>query len=209
MHFWGNIAFCLCCLYQCLVLSERCCIPCTDGMTQPSKNRLQYAVALPLGIITQDCCSTARNKLHNCLDKADYCHFYNWRKNSTTGADALEKYQLAGILHKFINAQTTHKLLSHPPSECSRMQLCKHRSQAGVNQLGVTTIPACEWDSCRLCHHSSLAQFLRSRRAICSTDRTYKLSGSHVWEVLSSEKSRSPATAIKVSMLVLLSRPAD
>ena len=54
-------------------------------------------------------------------------------------------------------------------------------------------------DSCRLCHHSFLAQFLRSRRAICSTDRTYKLPGSHVWAVLSSEKSRSPATAIKVS----------
>ena len=46
---------------------------------------------------------------------------------------------------------------------------------------------------------ASLAQFLRSRRAICSTDRTYTLPGSHVWAVLSSEKSRSPATAIKVS----------
>ena len=79
------------------------------------------------------------------------------------------------------------------------MQLCKHRSQVGVNQLGVTTIPARELDSCRLCHHSSLAQFLRSRRAICSTDRTYKLPGSHVWAVLSLEKSRSPATAIKAS----------
>ena len=43
------------------------------------------------------------------------------------------KYQLAGI-HKFINALTTHSELitCHPPSECSRMQLCKHRSQAGV-----------------------------------------------------------------------------
>ena len=51
--------------------------------------------------------------------------------------------------------------------------VCKHRSQTGVNQLGVTTIPAREWDSCGLCHHSSLAQFLRFRRAICSTDRTY------------------------------------
>ena len=50
-----------------------------------------------------------------------------------------------------------------------------------------------------LCHHSFLAQFFRSHRAICSTDRTYKLPGSHVWAVLSSEKSRSPATAIKVS----------
>ena len=56
-----------------------------------------------------------------------------------------------------------------------------------------------KWDSCRLCHHSFLAQYLRSRRAICSSDRTYKLPGSHVWAVLSSEKSRSPATAIKVS----------
>ena len=28
----------------------------------------------------------------------------------------------------------------------------------------------------------------------CSTDRTYELPGSHVWAVLSSEKSRSPAT---------------
>ena len=82
-------------------------------------------------------------------------------------------------------------------AECSL--ICKHRSQAGVNQLGVTTIPAREWDSCRLCHHSFLAQFLRSCRAICSTDRTYKLPGSHVLAVLSSEKSRSPATAIKVS----------
>ena len=109
-------------------------------------------------------------------------------KNSTTGADASGKYQLAGI-HKFINALTTHS------AECSRMQLCKHRSQAGVNQLGVTTILAREWDSC----HSFLAQFLRSRRAICSTDRTYKLPGSHVWAVLYSEKCRSPATAIKVS----------
>ena len=85
---------------------------------------------------------------------------------NTTGADALGKYQLAGI-HKFINALTTHsELLSHPPSECSRIQLCKHRSQAGVNQLGVTTIPAREWGSCRLCHHSFLEQFLRSR---CTT----------------------------------------
>ena len=123
----------------------------------------------------------------------------SWYKNSTTGADASGKYQLAGI-HKFINALTTHsELLSHPPSECSRMQLCKHRSQADVNQLGVTTIPASEWDCCRLCHHRFLAQFLRSRRVICSTDRTYKLPGSHVCAVLSSEKSRSPATAIKVS----------
>ena len=65
-----------------------------------------------------------------------------------------------------------------------------------VNQLGVTTVPAREWDSCRLCF---LAQFLRSRRTICSTDRTYKLPGSHVWAVLSSEKSRSPAKAIKVT----------
>ena len=95
---------------------------------------------------------------------------------------------------------TVNYLATHPVSaaECS-YELCKHRSQAGVNQLGVTTIPAREWDSCRLCHHSFLAQFLRSRRAICSTDRTYKLPGSHVWAVLSSEKSRSPATAIKVS----------
>ena len=28
--------------------------------------------------------------------------------------------------------------------QCSSMQLCKHRSQAGVNQLGVTAIPARE-----------------------------------------------------------------
>ena len=109
--------------------------------------------------------------------------------------------QLAeAIAIMFIMLLTTHsELLSHPPRECSRMQLCKHRSQAGVNQLGVTTIPAREWDSCRLCHHSFLVQFLRSRRAICSTDWTYKLPGSHVWAVLSSKKSRSPATAIKVS----------
>ena len=51
---------------------------------------------------------------------------------------------------------------------------------------------------CRLCH-SFLTQFLQTRRAICSTDRTYELPGSHVWAVMSSEKSRSPATAIKVS----------
>ena len=51
---------------------------------------------------------------------------------------------------------------------------------------------------CRLCH-SFLTQFLRTRRAICSTDRTYELPGSHVWAVMSSEKSRSPAMAIKVS----------
>ena len=37
-------------------------------------------------------------------------------KNSTTGADASGKYQLAGI-HKFINALTTHsELISYPPS---------------------------------------------------------------------------------------------
>ena len=41
-------------------------------------------------------------------------------KNSTTGADASGKYQLAGRIHKFINALTTHsELLSHPPAECS------------------------------------------------------------------------------------------
>ena len=44
------------------------------------------------------------------------------KENSTTGADASGKYQLAGI-HKFINALTTHsELLSYPPSsaaECS------------------------------------------------------------------------------------------
>ena len=33
----------------------------------------------------------------------------------------------------------------------------------------------------------------------CSTDRTYELPGSQLWAVLSPEKSRSPATAIKVS----------
>ena len=66
------------------------------------------------------------------------------KKISTTGADASGKYQLAGI-YKFINALTTHsEFLSHPPSEYSKMQLCKYRSQAGVNQLGVTTIPARE-----------------------------------------------------------------
>ena len=32
-----------------------------------------------------------------------------------------------------------------------------------------------------------------------STDRSYKLLGRQLWAVLSSEKSRSPATAIKVS----------
>ena len=42
------------------------------------------------------------------------------------------------------------------------MHLCKHkhRSQAGVNQLGMTAIPARECrDSCRLCH-SFLVRFL-------------------------------------------------
>ena len=43
-------------------------------------------------------------------------------KNSTTGADASGKYQLAGI-HKFINALTTNVnyLATHPVSaaECS------------------------------------------------------------------------------------------
>ena len=43
-------------------------------------------------------------------------------KNSTTGADASGKYQLAGI-HKFINALTTHsELLSHPHSAVMETQ---------------------------------------------------------------------------------------
>ena len=45
----------------------------------------------------------------------------------------LGEYQLAGI-HKIINALTTHSELSHPVQQA--MQLCNHRSQAGVNQLG-------------------------------------------------------------------------
>ena len=69
--------------------------------------------------------------------------------------------------------------------------------KAGVNQLGVTTIP-------EIAVGFAIIAFWRNfsgiyRRAICSTDRTYKLPGSHVWAVLSSKKSRSPATAIKVS----------
>ena len=92
---------------------------------------------------------------------------------------------------------TVNYLATHPVSaaECSY-------ANTEAKQLLISwawQIPAREWDSCRLCHHSFLAQFLRSPRAICSTDRTYKLPGSHVWAVLSSEKSRSPATAIKVS----------
>ena len=88
------------------------------------------------------------------------------------------------------------------------MQLCKHRSQCSYSNTEAKQLLISWRDNntstlseiaVLLCHHSFLAQFLRSRRAICSTDRTYKLPGSHVWAVLSSDKSRSPATAIKVS----------
>ena len=103
------------------------------------------------------------------------------QKNSTTGADASGKYQLAGI-HKFHTCSASSYIakqvliiITTAGRDCMQYQ---HASEI-LRQLY------------RLCH-SFLAQFLWTRRAICSTDRTYALPGSHVWPVLSSVKSRSP-----------------
>ena len=74
--------------------------------------------------------------------------------------------------------QHTVNLATHPVQQLCRLLLCKHRSQADVNQLGVTAKPAREWDSCTCRLRKAFwHDFSGPATLSCSTDRTY----SYLW----------------------------
>ena len=112
-------------------------------------------------------------------------------KNSTTGADA--SGNISYLAHISCSDNWTHSELSQCNSQAVMQTQNMLISWAWLQYQYASEIAvgfAIAFGAISLDPAATLS---------CSTDRIYKLPGSQVWVVLSSVKSRSPATAIKVS----------
>ena len=128
----------------------------------------------------------------------------NWckrRKNSTTGADASGNISSLA----YINALTTYSELSHPTQCSSYADYCYANTEA--KQMLISWAWLQNQHASEIAVHVGLGKLFgmispdppRYPVAQIEPIVTYELPGSQLWAVLSPEKSRSPATASRVS----------